>query len=508
MFEKLFKNPWVPLLILFVMALLRLIALDAYPLMDSTEARYANIGRWMVATGDYITPMYPEGVPFWGKPPLSFWYTALSFKALGLSEFAARLPSFISSMLTILLTFIAARKIFSREVAYLSAIVLMSSGLFYVLSGAVMTDPALTFTITLSIVSFIMAMESKTKRERLIWGYLVFIGGGMSLMTKGPVGIIFISAPIFAWAICTRRITESWRTLPWITGTILLLLIAVPWHIIAEEKTPGFLEYYLVGEHWKRFMEPGWSGDKYGNAHKTLKGMSWVFILVASLPWSPFAIRALYGLRLAGGRLRDLLGHKWALFFIFWAFASIVFFTISSNVVITYILPGVPALAVLMAWAIISFERVAVEKGIAGVSRSLPFIFRRGPVFATMAFVPVVFFIAAFAVFPSIGERRSHKATNAYFLEQKTSTEDHLAYVGLVSFSADFYSRGQAEFVPLRNKERLLELATAPSRTYFVIKTQHVEHLNKRTDNRLKVRATFGKHSMLTPSDPSEPESH
>ena len=78
---------------------LRLVSLGLYPLMDNTEARYADIARVMLSLGDWVTPWYDTGVPFWGKPPLSFWTTGLSFSLLGVNEFAARLPHFLAALL-------------------------------------------------------------------------------------------------------------------------------------------------------------------------------------------------------------------------------------------------------------------------------------------------------------------------------------------------------------------------------------------------------------------------
>ena len=60
----------------------------------------------------------------------------------------------------------------------------------------------------------------------------------------------------------------------------------LPWYLLAERKTPGFLDYFLVGEHWRRFTVPGWDGDRYGNAHLEPRGMIWAFLLQACLPWS------------------------------------------------------------------------------------------------------------------------------------------------------------------------------------------------------------------------------
>lgn len=88
------------LLALVAVVLMRLLTLGLYPLTDTTEARYAEVARKMVELGDWITPWYDYGVPFWAKPPLSTWLTAASFKVFGLNEFAARLPHFVLAVAT------------------------------------------------------------------------------------------------------------------------------------------------------------------------------------------------------------------------------------------------------------------------------------------------------------------------------------------------------------------------------------------------------------------------
>jgi 4-amino-4-deoxy-L-arabinose transferase-like glycosyltransferase len=88
------ERRWLALLVA-ALAVVRLATLAAYPLMDPTEARYAEIARKMLETGDWVMPQFDYGIPFWGKPPLSTWLSAAAMAAFGINEFAARLPSFL-----------------------------------------------------------------------------------------------------------------------------------------------------------------------------------------------------------------------------------------------------------------------------------------------------------------------------------------------------------------------------------------------------------------------------
>jgi len=129
------------LALVLVVALVRLAMLGTYPLMDTTEARYGDIGRVMAESGDWITPWFRPGIPFWGKPPLSFWCTALSFKLFGVNEFTARLPHWILGVLGGWLVWDLAARRSIRE-AVIAVSLLTGCLIYYFSSGAVMTDMA------------------------------------------------------------------------------------------------------------------------------------------------------------------------------------------------------------------------------------------------------------------------------------------------------------------------------------------------------------------------------
>ncbi len=245
--------------------LIRLFTLGAYPLADRTESRYAEIARKMAETGDWITPQIDYDVPFWGKPPLSTWLTAVLFKLFSINEFFARFSSFFLIAFTVVLIYILVRKR-GLNYALISSMILVTTAGFFVSSGTVMTDPALVLGTTLSMVGFWQAVQPTTYSKSL-WGYLFFVGLAIGLLAKGPVCIILTFFPIVIWTLWQKKVGHIWQSIPWLSGTVLMLFICLPWYLLAEAKTPGFLNYFIVGEHWKRFTESGWEGDLYGSGH-------------------------------------------------------------------------------------------------------------------------------------------------------------------------------------------------------------------------------------------------
>ena len=135
----------------------RLFAMAVMPLADTSEPRYAEIARLMAVTGDWVTPWFEPGVPFWGKPPLAFWAPALSIKLLGLSEFSLRLPAFAAMLGVLALVHAFAARRFGVSAARWAALVFATMLLPLASAGAVLTDPYLALGVTLSMTSFLLA---------------------------------------------------------------------------------------------------------------------------------------------------------------------------------------------------------------------------------------------------------------------------------------------------------------------------------------------------------------
>ena len=275
------RSLWI---LLLAVALLRLVSLSLYPLMDTTEARYGEIARIMVETGNWIMPQIDYGVPFWGKPPLSFWASALSIGAFTNSEFFLRLPHVLAAIAVLILVWQFARvSNFSRRQADIAVAVVATTIGFLISAGAVMTDMYLCLAMTLVMIGFWRGWHG----ERA-WVYVMWAGLGIGLLAKGPVIVVLAGIALLPWLVISCGLVGLWKPL-WQrlhlpSGILLMLLIAVPWYLLAERTSPGFFQYFIVGEHFQRFLDSGWKGDLYGSGHRQTRGMIWVFWFAFTLP--------------------------------------------------------------------------------------------------------------------------------------------------------------------------------------------------------------------------------
>ncbi len=332
----------VALLLLVLVLLARLATLGLPPLFDKTEGRYGEIGREMAKSGNFITPTLHGGEPFWGKPPLHFWATALSIRVFGVNEWAARLPSFLSGIGVLIITYASGLTLFrKRKKAFPAVWVLASSLLFYLLAGQVLLDVTFTLTLTAALASYASLVVGDGRRR--LPGYLFFLSLGLALLAKGPIGLVLVGAVVVIHALWCRSLKPLFR-LPWIGGLPLMLVIASPWYILAERETPGFLRYFFINEHLLRYTKSDY-GDLYGHGHVAPYGMIWLLAVGALLPWTPLVIAR--GWEAIRGRKESILSEVDRYLWV-WALAPALFFTFSRSLSFPYILPSLPPLALLI----------------------------------------------------------------------------------------------------------------------------------------------------------------
>ncbi len=266
--------------LIFAVFILKFIVLWIYPLHHPSEARYAAIAMRMVISDNFLMPFFDPVTPFLGKPPLAFWASALSIKMFGISVGVARIPQFLALVLSCLFLYHCLKRLYNQQTALVAVLLLSSSALFYMLHS-VMTEAFLLLGMTITIFSFWCQIQSEKKN---IYGYLVFVGCAISMMTKGPAGVLMPAFSIFVYILISSRWKELWQKFPLFLGTLIFLVFVVPWFYLAAKSYPDFLEYFFIGENFNRFANAGWSGDRYGHAHKVVFGAIWGFFIFATMP--------------------------------------------------------------------------------------------------------------------------------------------------------------------------------------------------------------------------------
>lgn len=419
--------------LLALLMALRLLGMAVMPLTGTSEPRYAEMARLMAETGDWITPWFTPEQPFWGKPPFSFWVQALAFKLLGVTEFAVRLPSWLATLGSMGLIFVYARSHFGVQVAAWALGVYASCALVFIAAGAVLTDPFLALATTWAMVALAMS----AKAPSWYWRYGFFVALALGLLAKGPLIGVLVAGPMLPLMLFYPSLRSTVLRLPWFTGGALMLLLSLPWYVLAELKTPGFLNYFLVGEHFLRFIDSGWAGDLYGVAHKRVKGAIWLDVVVASFPWGLLAL-GLVLRRVMQPAQRALLWQKrqdpQTAYLLAWALFTPMFFTLSGNILWTYVLPALAAFSVLMA------------QGMAAQPATKSW--HKPAQLGLVALMPLV--VTGYMVLGALQPERlkTEKYLVAYASEQM-KPGDTLAYLNEVPFSATFYSREQTKAVTL-----------------------------------------------------------
>jgi 4-amino-4-deoxy-L-arabinose transferase-like glycosyltransferase len=306
--------------------------IDRMPLLDPDEGRNAEVAREILAGRDWIQPVF-HGLPYPDKPVLYFDAVALSLRAFGIREWAARLPSVLFAAGAALATFLLARTLWDSATARLATVVFATSPLFLGFARIVIFDMALTCFVVLAWWAAERGRRGAQWGPPVAWACI-----GLAVLTKGPIGLLLgVIGPV-AMALGQpgpRRLTHFFSPL----GIAVLVMVLAPWVVAMEMRLPGFLRYALLVETVERLTQPTF--HRSGPIHYYLP-----VLLLGFLPWSLVAIARLPASLRALPRVNSAeLGAGLA------ATAIVVFFSLSSSKLPGYVLPAFPWLALLVARA-------------------------------------------------------------------------------------------------------------------------------------------------------------
>ena len=452
-------------LVFWVLVSIRLYFNWTLPLMDKTEARYGEIARLMCETGNWITPQIDYGIPFWGKPPLSIWASALSISIFGPAEVFLRLPHLIVFILVAF--FIGKYRKDENQSMYLPGIIILTIPEFYIHAGVVSTDAFLSISTAIVMFGFWEALKENTKAY---WGYLLFLGIGIGLLTKGPIILILTLPPIFIWALTTKNLKKVFIRIPWIVGISISLGISLPWYILAELSTPGFIDYFIIGEHFDRYFNSKWEGDKYGFPKQQPFGMAWVFLVSFLLPWTIALFQILIK------KWNSIRQNSWMLFLIFWCAWTPLFFTSSKSLIHPYILPScIPAALIISFY----WTSLRSKKLYASIAIGLP--------------------ILLFIVHISGAAKSFYNHTTDKYLISNLDKVKKMYVLDSKSYSSQFYTQGKIQLIKINQLKNVL---VSQKPFYIIISNNRFKLLNYSIKKKLR-KIDSNKKTGIYEFDPS-----
>jgi 4-amino-4-deoxy-L-arabinose transferase-like glycosyltransferase len=347
--------------------------LGSFGLWEPDEARYAEIAREMLQSGNLLVP-HLNYVAYVEKPPLLYWLTTLSFWIFGVSEFAARLPVALSAITGILATYLFALRAFGRRHAILAAAILATTPLYALMAQVLTTDMTLTALVTIATFSLYLHWQEGGR-----WCWIAYIAMGLAVMTKGPVGAALPILSMLIWLALNRELRGAIGKFRAVPGLLLTTLIAAPWFVTMTIREPGFADFYFIGEHLRRFFETDYS-------HREAFYFYLPVLAIGLLPWTllvPFLT------------WREAARNPARSFCLVAAGVTVVAFSCANAKLIPYILPAVPPIAVLIADGLVSCGWPAADSRAAHRPPDSRILIESGPMLALLGTGVIIAAIAA-----------------------------------------------------------------------------------------------------------------
>jgi 4-amino-4-deoxy-L-arabinose transferase-like glycosyltransferase len=335
--------------------------------MDDVDAVQAQIARNMLDSGDWVTARL-DGVVYLEKAPLIYWIIAISYKFLGIHDWVARIPIALSAILLCWVTLRFGAWAFGRRAGYWAGLCLATCVGLFLFTRILIPDVMLTLTGTLAMWAFLRVLEDDETHPRA-WAMVLAACLGAGLLLKGLLAVVLPAGAALVYLALTRQLfsARTWERLRPISGLVVILLIAAPWHILATRRNPpyfdftlrsgpgmyrGFFWFYFINEHVLRFLNL-----RYPRDYNTVPRLAfWLLNLVWLFPWSayaPAAFQQSYRTTDRAGRARVLA--------LCWAGFLMVFFTFSTTQEY-YSMPCYPAFALLLGSAMAS-ESAWIRRG-------------------------------------------------------------------------------------------------------------------------------------------------
>ncbi|MFW6359011.1 MAG: ArnT family glycosyltransferase [Chroococcales cyanobacterium] len=341
-------------------------------LVDETEPLFAEASRQMVETGNWVTP-YFNGETRFDKPPLVYWMMAIGYQLIGVNEWAVRLPSAIAAIALMILGFYTLRSLgfvspataknptnpqSQRQVwisAWIGSALIALNPHTLVWSHVGVSDMLLSGCLGMSLFAFFLGYAKETQEGKANtsfqvlpsngWYWAFYILLGLAVLTKGPVGVVLPGIIIGAFLLYVGKFWEVVKEMGIVGGGILFLLITVPWYVLVIlENGEAYINSFFGYHNVERFTS-------VVNGHSAPWYFYFPAVLIGFAPWSIYLPIAIAKTRCWQRNFwtRQPRQSQLGLFAFFWFACIFLFFTVAVTKLPSYVLPLIPACAILVA---------------------------------------------------------------------------------------------------------------------------------------------------------------
>ncbi len=340
---------WLLLLTLFTFFVL----LGSRSLNEPDEGRYAEIAREMIELGDWLVPHFWY-VPHLDKPPLTYWFVALSLSVFGQNEWAVRLPLALAGISGVWASYLFGNALGGRRAGIWSALILQSSLLYFVMARMLTTDIFLTQFIAWAVYLFwqsgrclddaeaASASRRSSRKRFFAWHLAGWTAVALGFLTKGPIAFLVPLACVGALLVYRRGDGQRMKTLlgGLLAGLALLVILILPWFCVVFHRVPHSFDFMVFGQV---------VGHALGTTIKNRRGSPFYFFAIVAVGFLPWTWLLGWLWRRAHWRgLNDQQREAWVLLSV-WTLFPFVLFSLTRSKLPAYILPIFPALAVLIA---------------------------------------------------------------------------------------------------------------------------------------------------------------
>ena len=328
---------WALPLLLLAFCLAFLLPLASHGLWIPDESRYAQISQEILLSGNWISPHF-MGLRYFEKPIAGYWLIAIGQAVFGENLFGVRIASVLSTGLSVVLTYLIAKRLWNDpRKSFACALLYMSFGLIAGQAGYANLDPQFTLWVNLSMVALWFAIHS-TGRERLTSWVLLGLACGMGFMTKGFLAWLLPALIALPYMLWQKRVRELLKHGP--LAIVVAIVVCLPWALAVQTHEPDFWSFFFWHEHIRRFASD--------DAQHSQPWWFYLPMLVASsLPW----VALLPTTFLQAWRTKHQANTG---FLLLWLLLPLAFLSMSRGKLPTYLMPCLMPLALLMGYTLIA----------------------------------------------------------------------------------------------------------------------------------------------------------